>query len=337
MCNTYSCIYCLEIKSEEDYNKDHVVPECFGTFEPNSFTLINTVCSSCNQYFGDEVELYLGRDSLEGVSRYNYEIFPSGKPIFRRLTFKIEKPGLLYGMLVSPKPQLLEGLPEIELIDQVGFFNINVSKYEYFPDTNIPQKEQLENAGFNFSEKEIRLIGDFDRLRQTLVGMGYPNNFLKEESLFRSPEEKKNIPVIIKSRIDRTIARGIAKIAFNYLTYVTNKDFVLGRNFDNIRKFIRYNEGDYDEIFRVVKKPILRKEIELKKRILDGHIIVANWNGDDLICSLSMFNRIVQLTYIIQLSKGYSGVWIPIYSGHYFDVAHNMIKVIYNIHKIVLP
>jgi hypothetical protein len=337
MCNKYICIYCLEKKNEAEFNKDHVIPQCFGTFEPDNLTLINTVCSSCNQYFGDELELYLGRDSLEGVTRYNYEIFPSGKPGFRRLIFKIERPGLLYGMLVSPKPQLLEGLPEIELLDQVGFFSIKAGKYEYFPDTNIPEKEQLEKAGFNFTENEIRLIGDYEKLRQVLAGIGYPNNYLREESLFKSPDERKNIPVIISSRIDRTIARGMAKIAFNYLAHLTNRVFVLGRDFNKIRNFIRYDEGDFNEIFRIEKKPILRKEMELKRRILDGHVIVADWNGDDLICSLSIFNRIVQLTYVIQLSKRYSGVWIPICSGHYFDVAQNRIRVLYNIKKLILP
>ena len=337
MCNKYLCIYCLEEKNEAKFNKDHVIPECFGTFEPDNMTLINTVCSNCNQYFGEKLELYLGRDSLEGVTRYNYEIFPNGKPGFKRLIFKIDRPGPLYGMLVSPKPQLLEGLPEIEFIDQVGFFNTKAGKYEYFPDAYIPEKEQLEKTGFNFTEHEISLIGDYDVLRQVLAVMGYPNSYLREESLFKSPDERINIPVIISSRIDRTIARGMAKIAFNYLARITNSYFVLGRDFNIIRKFIRYDEGEFAEIFRIEKKSIIRKELELRKRILDGHVIAVDWNGDDLVCSLSIFNRILQLTYIIMLSKRYSGVWIPICSGHYFDVAQNKIRVLYNIQKMILP
>lgn len=330
--NIYSCIYCFENKGEEQFNKDHVIPECFGTFEPNSFILINTVCASCNQFFGDHIELYMGRDSLEGVSRYNYEIFPDGKPIFKRLVFRIEKPGSLYGMLVSPKPKILEGLPEIELIDQVGFFNIKTSKYEYFPDTNIPKIEYLEKAGYDFMDKGIKIVGNLDKLRQLLAGLGYPNSLLKEETLFNSPDDKKHIPVAIEARIDRTIARGIAKIAFNYLTYISNRGFVLSSNFDTIRRFIRNDEGNFDDIFRIEKRPILKKEREINKRILDGHIIVIDWHGDDLICSLSPFNRLVQLTYIIRLSERYVGLWIPIFRAHYFDVTRNKIMILRNIH-----
>ncbi len=337
MPSTYSCIYCPENKIEAEFSKDHVIPKCFGTFEPDSMTLINTVCSDCNQYFGNNLELYLGRDSLEGVTRYNYEIFPSGKPRFRRLIFKIEKPNPLAGMLVSPKPQLLEGLPEIELLEQVGFFNAIIGAYEYFLDTNIPERGRLEKDGFNLIDHEIRLIGDYDKLRQVLAGMGYPNNYLREEALFKTPEDKKNIPVVIKSRIDRTIARGMAKIAFNYLACVTNNAFVLGADFERIRRFIRYDDGDFDEIFHADNRPIFRKEIELGKRILDGHIIVINWHGDDLICSLAIFNRTVQITYYFRLSIRHSGIWIPISSGHWFDVAQNKIWPLYSINKIIVP
>ena len=331
------CIYCLENKKKTEFNKDHVIPRCFGAFEPDNLTLLNTVCSSCNQYLGDNLEINLGRDSLEGVTRYNYKIFPGGKTRFRRLIFKIEREGLLKGMLVSPKAQLLDGLPEIELLDQVGFFSIKTEQYEYFPDFNIPEKDQLENDGYSFSDKEIRVIGDFDRLQGMLTRKGYPANFLREEVLFISPDEKKNIPVVIKARIDRTIARGMAKIAFNYLAHVISKDFVVGRDFNKIRNFIRYNDGNFDDLFRIEKKPILKKEIEQRRWILDGHLIVVNWYKDDLVCKLSIFNRIIQMTYVIQLSNRYSGIWIPICTGHYFDVLSNKISRLYKIERLIIP
>jgi hypothetical protein len=314
------CIYCLKEKSEAGFNKDHVIPRCFGSFEPNNFTLINCVCSECNQFFGDTLEISLGRDSLEGVTRYNYSIFPSGKSIFRRLVFRIEREGPLKGMLVSPKPRLLDGLPEIDLLDQVGFFSTKTGQYEFFPAAAIPEKDQLLKDGYSFSEKEIRIIGNYEELQEILTIMGFPNKFLSEEALFKSAEDKKNIPVYIKARIDRTIARGMAKIGFNYLAHITNKAFVLGRDFESIRRFIRYDEGDYDELFRVDKKPILRKEIKFRNRILDGHIVVVEWHDDDF-----------------RLSKNYSGIWIPIFNGHYFDVAQNLIRPLHNIKKLIVP
>jgi hypothetical protein len=238
-------------------------------------------------------------------------------------------------LLVSPKPQLLEGLPEIELPDQVGFFNVKTNAYDFFPATDIPKSEQLEVSGYNYQDNEIRMIGDYEILRKELEVLGYPNRFLREEPLFMTLEDKRNIPVLIKSRIDRTVARGMAKIAFNYLAHVTSNAFVLGRDFDTARKFISYDEGAFDEIFRADNVPILRKERQLGKRLLDGHIITVDWQGEDLVCLLAIFNSLVQITYHFWLSRRYSGIWIPVCCGHYFDVAQGSIRPIYNIKKLI--
>jgi hypothetical protein len=336
MPESYTCVYCLETKEESEFNKDHVMPKCFGTFE-QGMTLINKVCASCNKYLGDNIELNLGRDSLEGVTRYNYEIFPHGKPTYRRLIFKIDKLGPLYGTLVSPKPQILEGLPEIELIDQVGFFNTKTGRYEYFPSSYLPEKEELEKVGFDIKNKEITFIGDIDESQQVLGIMGYSAQFLREEQLFKTPEDRKRIPVNITARIDRTVARGMAKIAFNYLAHIAPSNFVLGSGFNKIRNFIRHDVGDFDELFQINKIPILKKERERRKRVADGHILVVNWDEYDLVGSLSIFNRILQMTYVINLSKRHPGVWIPISSGHYFDVFQHTIRTIYSIERLVLP
>lgn len=335
MLEFHTCIYCCKPKERNAFNKDHVIPRCFGSFDSAGFTLINTVCWDCNQYFGDTLELSLGRDTLEGVARYSYEIFPGGKPKYRRLILKIDRPGPLFGMLVSPKPQILEGLPEIELLNQVGFFNTRTEAYEYVPESDIPKSEELEKQGFDFRNKEIKLVGDQDGIRERLAKLGYPNSYIKNEELFRSPEEKKNIPVSVKSKIDRTISRGMAKIAFNYLAYVTSKTFVLGRDFERIRRYIRYDEGDFDDIFRADKVPILRKEKATGRRILDGHIIVMDWNGDDLVCTLSIFNSLVQITYYFWLCRGFRGFWIPACYGHYFNVGQGSIRPLYNIKMLI--
>jgi hypothetical protein len=68
------CIYCLNKKSEKDFTIDHIMPKSFGIFEhsetKSNFTIVKGVCGECNQYFGDNLELHLARNSLEGVIRY---------------------------------------------------------------------------------------------------------------------------------------------------------------------------------------------------------------------------------------------------------------------------
>ena len=52
---------------------EHVIPQSFGLFK-NNFTLIKMVCDDCNQYFGDNLEIDLARDTYEGFSRFEFNI-----------------------------------------------------------------------------------------------------------------------------------------------------------------------------------------------------------------------------------------------------------------------
>ena len=66
-----TCIWCTQSKPTTAFNREHVIPESFGLFE-SGFTLINTVCTACNDFFSRELELALARDSFEGYQRYHY-------------------------------------------------------------------------------------------------------------------------------------------------------------------------------------------------------------------------------------------------------------------------
>ncbi|TID72666.1 HNH endonuclease, partial [Legionella pneumophila] len=66
------CIYC-KINKSNFRKREHVLPQSFGRFHPTNFILNdrnkkrdNKVCDDCNDKFGKELELYLGRDSYEG-------------------------------------------------------------------------------------------------------------------------------------------------------------------------------------------------------------------------------------------------------------------------------
>lgn len=62
-----TCIYCLRDLPAEKFNREHVISEAFGTFE-NNFTLLQTVWCTCNQFFGDKLEIVFGRDSLRPMT-----------------------------------------------------------------------------------------------------------------------------------------------------------------------------------------------------------------------------------------------------------------------------
>ena len=87
------CIYCLEDKSVSSFqHTDHVIPQAFGRFQ-NNLTLNELVCDDCNQYFGDSIELSLGRDSLEGIARYNHGIRSKREPLYGRVKMMVGRAG----------------------------------------------------------------------------------------------------------------------------------------------------------------------------------------------------------------------------------------------------
>src|SRR5262245_4424696 len=65
---TATCLYCKETKPQDLFNREHVLPQSFGTFD-NNMVLRNLVCEDCNTYFSRTLELRLGRESFEGVDR----------------------------------------------------------------------------------------------------------------------------------------------------------------------------------------------------------------------------------------------------------------------------
>lgn len=63
--SSHACIYC---KSKDGFfNREHVMPQAFGTFEPEFPVLNDCVCAECNNYFGRTLEFALSRDSTEAV------------------------------------------------------------------------------------------------------------------------------------------------------------------------------------------------------------------------------------------------------------------------------
>jgi len=89
-----TCIYCR--CEDQEFDREHVIPEALGVFEPISFILYETVCKECNNYFGRTLDLALSRDSMEALLRFRYGTKPAseaGDLPYRKLELKIGQPG----------------------------------------------------------------------------------------------------------------------------------------------------------------------------------------------------------------------------------------------------
>lgn len=319
------CIYCLNDKPADAFTKaEHVMPQAFGRFQDN-FTLNGIVCDDCNQYFGDNLEIDLGRDTVEGISRYEYGIrnpvdFKSlGKR--SRLQNKKIAEGPLKGAFfyltysqelkqVTPKP-----------LPQVGFQSKTSSDYTYFLLDDIPDKAELENQGLDYGAN-VRAFGDnFDEIEQALARKEIFPEFQKEIPLPDKKSEK--LLVEYEASVDSIIRRAIAKIAFNYLAYWQGADFVLQDIFNPIRFYIRNGERENIPFVIIRDESILKDEpSEGFRRLI--HIVTLNWaqSGDSIISQVSLLNV---LSYTVQLARNYPSPRPNLRRGHYFNLSDHKI------------
>ncbi|MBL8099388.1 MAG: hypothetical protein JNK81_09410 [Anaerolineales bacterium] len=314
------CIYCLSDKSDSAFTKaEHVMPQAFGRFQ-NNFTLNGVVCDECNQYFGDNLEIYLGRDTVEGISRYEYRIkdrkdFKSIGPKTRLQGMQIAE-GVLKGAYIyleySQERDEIISLP----LPQVGFQNKISLNYKYFLLDGIPERVELENEGFN-CDSNVRAFGDsFELIEKALANKKISPEFEKELPLLDKKSEK--LLIEYEASVDSVIKRSIAKISFNYLAYLQGADFVLQDIFNPIRFYIRNGELESTPFVIINNESILKDELQNGLARL-MHIVTISWaqTGFSLISRVSIFNF---LSYTVQLVRHYPNPNPNFVKGHFFNL-----------------
>ena len=318
------CIYCLRNLDRGSYTKaEHVLPQSFGTFEQN-FTLHEVVCDECNQYFGNHLEIHLGRDTFEGQLRFAHgvkdasEFKPTGRE--SRVVLKMAE-GPFEGCFVTRRYSPQKDAIEVTPLPQVGFL-LSETRYEYFRLDEIPALTELERKGFvGDRPRSIRgLVVDAEQLAQILAEHGIPFRFAGVED---SPTEAPDTVLCqFEGKIDQVVRRAVAKIAFNYLARWQGANFLHRPEFDMARQYIRYGTLPDYEMMRVDEEAILDGEPLEGPRAL-GHIITAGWtNVHSVLTQVTLFNW---LTYRISLTKEFPDPRPEIRRGHVFDVANRRI------------
>lgn len=147
------CIYCLEEKDKEEFkHKEHVIPQAFGLFK-NNLTL-HCVCDSCNQFFGDKLEILFNRDSLDALNRYKYgtkSLDDLNDLKYKFLSIKYSEPGRYCGVrfiFYNENDQMVLDLPP-----QCGIKERN-GDYIYF---TLNELKKLKINFFDNFEKKDRI------------------------------------------------------------------------------------------------------------------------------------------------------------------------------------
>lgn len=320
---TIKCIYCLQERDRRSYTKvEHVLPQSFGTFDQN-FTLREVVCDECNQYFGDNLEIFLARDTYEGQLRFTHGVKDASefKELGRssRVAIKHAEGGYA-GVYVSRRYSTEKGTIEVTPLPQVGFL-LAEGHYEYFLLDAIPSLATLREKGFN-GERPRSIHGlavEPESLERLLAERGIPFRMSDYDSQTGRPD---SILCEFEGTIDHVIRRALAKIGFNYLAYWQGAAFLLRPEFDMARHYIRYGTLPDYPMMSIDEVAILEGEPMEGPRAL-GHIITTAWTAvHSVLAQISLFNW---LTYRVSLTKEVDGPAPEIRRGHIFDVVNRKI------------
>jgi hypothetical protein len=322
-----TCIYCRAVDPPCGFHREHVIPEALGKFEKGDvITLTREVCADCNQYFGDALELFLNRDSIEAMHRFKHglkapaevrRMFP------RRMRARLPKDGSEFGgtILDFTPPPAGEPEPYIDLPPQFGFERRDGSGWAYFteqqfreePDWPARIKSDLGPRRvilYNSEETKERLI-------KLSAERGIPLKSPQEFQGFK-PFASGRVNAELEFTFDKTLARGIAKIAFNYMAKVYGAELALRTEFDAVRRFVRYGEGSPPDFVQFRAAPVFR-DFSGQQLPTRGHLLTVGWdqNGKDVLARVSPFQH---TTYIVRIGVNFTGTLKPEESAHLYDL-----------------
>lgn len=320
------CIYCRG--TGVAFSRDHVIPEAFGKFE-NNFVL-TCVCGACNQFFGDQLELVLGRNSREAILRLHHGVkSPSGAAQLKydNAELTVGEPGPWHGarimLAADPTSTKLDTRP----LPQVGFKNEGETDWKWVSEAALT--DSIVDP-YRKSTALIQVIGpsqeDIDRLTAKLNRLGI--NFNRKGLLPQPARGDGTMLTKMASKVEDRILRAIGKIAGNYVAYSHGAPFFLQADFDDYRNWVRYGTLPPWRIppVVVVTTPVLALDSS-HWRQTNGHLVTFDWNRqrDGLFAQVSLFN---ELNYKILLCPRYSGLLHDVRTGHLFDLQTRTISAL---------
>lgn len=333
--NQNQCIYCKQIKFNSEFNREHVISESFGTFGPNTMVLNNCVCRDCNTYSANNLELYLGRDSIFGIAYRPVAGAMNSKEFMKTIKFKRKRiePSIMHqelGKLIVNLQLNRQNKFELSLANQLLIANSTNGFRLPFRIELLPHRSVLDSLGLKVHRNHIVALANPDFLKSQQEA---PYSALARSEFNIKFNTDRTQPILLpntmeeihfNSLIDGTIMRAIAKIAFNYFAKIMGADFVLSESFDEIRNFIRYNLLSEQHLTSWDQKPIVPKLYTPTDEIYARHMLFfkKDFFSRNIVAQVSLFNNIF---FKVVLSRNYP-IAVELRQGTVFDVANNQIE-----------
>lgn len=312
--STHRCIWCLQDKETAAFNREHVIPQAFGTFESN-FTLVDAVCVECNSFFSRELEPTLARDTLEGFQRFQHGQKPKNefKSLGKRSVTKVQIPTGLYagawGYAAAGEPEL-----RITPFPQVGFAKTEDGPFDWHPLEDLPTSESMKAKGFGTCYLRFCECSDLDEVKRLLLEKGFP---WPETTTFAPPSGLTPAEFVFRAGtlLQR---RGWAKVLFNYLAHTAGVVAVESR-FDPIRYLVLRGVEPAYRYYALDTRAIIDGDKTENKRFF-GHIVEVHCEDGAVIGTVSLYNT---FRHQFLLARPPGSEIAP--SGHFFDFTNRVI------------
>lgn len=287
------------------------MPRSFGTFEEN-LTLVDEVCKECNDYFANNLEPSLAKDSLEGFDRFRYGLKPAhefsslGKRSTGRVQIAEGPDAGAWAFTVKGDSNSIMAFP------QIGFARSAAGPFEWHMLDALPTLDELKTRGYGPEPAHLKLCEcTQDEVAELLAVKGFKPTYTGTS---RSPSAIWVDHVFRPGPVHR---RALAKIALNYVAKMLGHDVALESRFDWIRDLVlreREPEGTY---YTIDEQPVLEGDKRDGGRLF-GHLLVLEEIGGQFVATISLYNRFRHRVTLAPLSSS-------LYQGHYFDIASRRI------------
>jgi HNH endonuclease len=322
------CIYCLESRDESDFNAEHVLPEAFGKFEGN--LVLNCVCEPCNSFFGKDVDLKLGRDTVEGLERFHNGLKKPRdyKSLGRRATTTMTtiEEGPFKGLRCETRPssdgESLMAYP----LPQVGFAQSEDTDFEYFLLNELPTPNDLKAKGYKSGSLLLRIWeAGYEEAVATLVSRGFSEPDLVQEraagNAANAEPTVRRIETEYLFRISHPEFRAISKIALNFFASVTNAGIALMPQFNEIRRYVRYDVRPERAPVRIIRSVAVTAQSAPSVPVL-CHFVAAQSTDSSIFAQVCLGNR---FRYLVELSAVPFAVQAPISECRVFDILNRTV------------
>lgn len=308
-----TCIFCSQTKPLSDFNRGHVLPESFGSFE-RTFVHQYAECRECNDFSGRSLELPLARDSKEGLDRFQHGVLRAEK---KRRSLPSERVkfsargGPFNGSSLLPDPDSPPDELRLKPARQIGFGKTWDGPFTWYPIDALPPVDELRASGLH-----IAAPGSIaqEELEALLRGLGIE---VDERRILGDPRDSDGkIAITMHGQIDTTLKRAVAKIGFSYLAY-HYPDLPLLEQFDGIRHYIRNGVEPQFEPVAVEDRPLIGNVPPEHQLIAHG--VTVHWDRSSrrVVAQVTLFGWV---TYRITLSVA-PFLLAPFFveSGHAFN------------------